>query len=74
MSDNSIWRDERIDAVGNAADSYAFGILNIGILVDVAVRGFLYKQNCWDLLTLCILSGAMQRRKHSRGQTVFKPL
>lgn len=59
MSDQPVIRDERTIAVENASYRLAYTILSFGAMVIVAWRGFVLKQNLWDLLVLVILSSAL---------------
>jgi hypothetical protein len=57
MMDQEVLRDERTEAVENASYRLAYCLLQFGVLICVAYRGFMFDQACWDLLGLVILTG-----------------
>lgn len=57
MMDQEVIRDERTEAVENASYRLAYCLLQFGVLICVAYRGFMFDQACWDLLGLVIITG-----------------
>jgi cell division protein FtsW (lipid II flippase) len=56
MKDQSIFRDERTTSVENASYRWGYMIVTYGLLLLVAIRGFLFQQSNWDLMALVIVS------------------
>ena len=52
-------RGERTVAVEHASYRWAYLLLSYALLVDVAIRSFLYKESCWDLLGLVVAGGVV---------------
>ena len=52
-------RDERTVAVEQASYHWAYLLLTFALLVDVAVRSFVYKESSWDLLGLVVAGGVV---------------
>lgn len=57
MSGKVVEQDERTVAVENAGYRWAYLLMSFGLLVDVAVRGFVAKESSWDLLALVLAGG-----------------
>jgi len=57
MSGKVVEHDERTVAVENAGYRWAYLLMSFGLLVDVAVRGFVAKQSSWDLMALVLAGG-----------------
>ncbi len=55
----SVERDERTVAVENASYRWAYLFLSFGLLILVAVRSLMNRENPWDMLLLVILGGAV---------------
>jgi hypothetical protein len=49
--------DERTVAVANAGGIWAFNFLSFALLIDVACRGFFFKEDAWDLMALVFVAG-----------------
>ncbi|HEY8239442.1 MAG TPA: hypothetical protein VIF63_08405 [Candidatus Limnocylindrales bacterium] len=52
-----IVRDEREQAIDNAADRFGFLVVCYGALVVAAYRSFVLGEAAWDLLGLVVLGG-----------------
>ncbi len=59
MNTRFVPRDERTTAVEHASYRWAYLFLTYGLLVSIAYRGFVLRENSWDLLALVVLSGAV---------------
>lgn len=57
MSERTVYRDERTEAVENASYRWAYHVLSYGLLACVAWRSFVTKESSWDLLALVIAGG-----------------
>ena len=68
MNNKPMIRDERTVAVADTSSRFAYMVLAFGVLITVAVRALAFRQACWDLLGLVIVSSAVatvyQRAKH----------
>jgi hypothetical protein len=51
--------DERAVAIAGAAYRLAYSVLIMALLIDVVVRGYVLKEDAWDLLALLIASGGV---------------
>ena len=51
--------DERAVAISGAAYRLAYSMLVMALLIDVVVRGYILKEDAWDLLALVIASGGV---------------
>jgi hypothetical protein len=63
-------RDERTVSVENASYRWAYLLLSFALLVDVALRSFLYREAAWDLLGLVVAGGAVTTA-YQAGQRVL---
>ena len=59
-------RDERTVALENKAFRWAYGLLSYALLIDVAVRSFLHREQPWDLLGLVIVGGILMAAYQAR--------
>ena len=59
MTDALVERDERTTAVEDAGYRWAYLFLSFGILLIVAVRGFMNGEGSWDLMALVVLGGGV---------------
>ena len=59
MQPRSAPADQRPASVENASYRWAYTVLMFGVLASVTYRGFVFQQQCWDLLALVVLSGAV---------------
>jgi hypothetical protein len=63
-------RDERTTAVENASYRWAYLLLSFALLMDVALRSFLYREAAWDLLGL-VVAGGVVTTAYQAGQRVL---
>ena len=57
--DDPVDRDERTVALENAGFRWGFLLLTYALLVDVALRSLLHREQSWDLLGLVIVLGGI---------------
>ena len=57
MKEEMVKRDERTVVVENASYRLAANVMMYGLLIIVIYRGWLWNQNCMDLLALVIVGG-----------------
>jgi hypothetical protein len=55
----SITQDERTVAVENESYRWAYLFVTFGLLAAAAYRGFVLRENSWDLFALVIASGVV---------------
>ncbi len=62
--------DERTEVVENASYKLGYQILAYGILVDIMLRAFRFKETDWDLFALVILAGVVMSVYQWRRNTL----
>jgi hypothetical protein len=56
MKAEPVIQDERTKAVANEGSRLGFNILSFGVLLDLTLRAFFYRESNWDLFGLIIVS------------------
>lgn len=74
MQKDPVIRDERTISIENAGYRLAFMIASFGMLGLAAFRGYVYKQDTWDLLGLVVLSNLFALVYQARFRTVHRRL
>ncbi len=59
MNSKPVIRDERTDAVAGYSARIAYLVLSLGLMIDVIVRSWAFRQHCLDLVGLYFVSSAV---------------
>lgn len=59
MSENPVTHDERTFAVADTSYRFAYSVLAFGVLLAAAARGLFFREACWELLGLVVVSSAV---------------
>ena len=70
MSVKPVMRDERTVSVENASYRIAYLVTTYGLLLSVAYRSFVLKQQSWDLMALVMVGGSIAAA-YQRSQGVL---